>query len=152
MSELSSLSPTAYVLGAASLYLGFSGVLGVLLRYANQHRTVGSWLLGVGYAGLLFLPATAFVIQRSGWPVAIRLGVFLLSMAVAMLAVLQPVWTPRTLWRPKFGRRYFAAAMALSAVWGLSLGISTGAIFPVLVGISAVAAAAASLTFRQNPT
>jgi hypothetical protein len=152
MSELSSLSPTAYVLGAASLYLGFSGVMGLLIRYANQHRTPWAWLFGAGYVSLLFLPATAFVVQRSGWPALLRLGVFLLSIAVALLAVLQPVWAPRQLWRPKFGRRYFAAAMTLSAVWGLSLGISTSAIFPMLVGASAIAAAAAALTLRPNPS
>lgn len=150
MSELSSLSPAAYVLGAASLYLGFSGVLGVLLRYVNLHRTKLAWLLGAGYICLLFLPATAFVVQRSGWPPALRLVVLVLSATVIAFAIRQPVWAPKELWRPIFGRRYFASVMAISALWGLSLGISTGALFPALVGVSALAAGAAAMVSRPK--
>lgn len=152
MPELNSLSPTAYVLGAATLYLGFSGVLGILVRYASLHRSRLAWLLGIGYLCLLFLPATAFVVQRSGWPWVTRLCVLAFAVVVIALSVIQPGWAPRELWHPVFGRRYFAAAMALSAIWGLSLGLSTGALFPGLVGVSALAAAAAALTHQPKPS
>ncbi len=152
MAELSSISPTAYVLGAASLYLGFSGVLGILIRYVNQHRSKLAILLGTGYVCLLFLPATAFVVQRSGWPLFLRLTLLLLAALVAALGLLQPVWAPRELWRPVFGRRYFAAAMALSALWGFSLGISTSTLFPQLVGASALVAGLAALFTHSKPT
>lgn len=145
MPELSFLSPTAYVLGAASLYVGFSGVLGVLLRAVGHHRSRPTLLLGMGYVVLLFLPATVFVLFRSGWPPLLRLTLLLVSAAVILLGLLQPVWTPTQVWRPTFGRRYFAAAMALSAMWGLSLGLSSGTLFPVLVGLSSIAAGAAAL-------
>jgi hypothetical protein len=152
MSGLSFLPPTAYTLGAASLYLGFSAVLGVLLRKAGRQRSKPSLLLGVGYICLLFLPATVFVLARSGWPPALRLALLLIAASVLALGLLQPVWTPRQLWRPAFGRRYFAAAMALSAMWGFSLGLSAGAVFPMLVGASALAAGAAALFVRPRPS
>jgi hypothetical protein len=145
MSPFSILPPTAYTLGAASLYLGFSGVLGVLIRRAGKRRSVSSCLLSAGYACLLFIPATVFVIERSGWPLAFRLGLLLLAAALITLGILQPVWTPRNVWRPAFGRRYFAAAMALAALWGISLGISAGAPFATAVGMSALVAGAAAL-------
>jgi len=145
MADLSSLSPTAYVLGAASLYLGFSGVLGLLLRTISHRRSRQALLLGAGYIFLLFLPATVFVLFRSGWPPILRLTLLMISAAVILLALIQPVWAPPQVWRPTFGRRYFAAAMALSALWGISLGLSSGTLFPVLVGLSSIAAGAAAL-------
>jgi hypothetical protein len=148
MAELSFLPPAAYTLGAASLYLGFSGVLGLVLRRARRKPSRQALLLGTGYVCLLFLPATDFVLQRSGWSLGVRLGVLLLASAVLALSLLQPVWPPRQVWRPAFGRRYFAAAMALSAIWGFSLGLSSGSLFPILLGASALAAGASSLLVR----
>jgi hypothetical protein len=150
MAALAFLPPATYALGAASLYLGFSGVLGVLLRRAGFRRSPPSTLLGLGYLLLLFLPATVFVIARSGWPIGLRLALLMLAALAIALGLIQPVWTPRKVWRPAFGRRYFATAMALSAMWGFSLGLYTHALFPILIGASALVAGAAALSAQPR--
>lgn len=132
--------------GISVLYLGFAGVMGVLIR-RNRRRNAGhvERLLATAHALLLFLPASAFVSGLPDWPVVIRFSALLAGVAVAWMGTVQPEWAPQTLWGRPFGHRYFAAAMALAAIWGIGLAVSAPALAPTLVGTSAIAAGAIAL-------
>jgi hypothetical protein len=140
-------------LGVSVLYLGFAGVMGVLLRrvlFGPHHP----WEKNIawGYAILFFLPASIFVGYYPDWTSWSRLVVVVMGLCAVGSGFLQPSWLPANMWRLAFGRRYFAGAMALATLWGISLTIATNAFIPILVATAAVVAGAASLYSAQQIT
>jgi hypothetical protein len=132
-------------LGVATLYLGFAGVMGVLLHLAQGGSSLARRLAWV-HGSLVLLPASVLVLRLRAWPLSVALAVVAAGVLVLWLAAVQPKWTPPTLWRASFGHRYFASAMAISAVWGLVLGWQQPNLIPAVIGALALAAAFASLT------
>jgi hypothetical protein len=152
MAELLALPQMSYWAAGGLLYLGFSAVLGVLLRRARTSPGFLTWLWTGSYAILLYLPATVFILQRADWPENLPAATLCLGVLAAMAGAWQPSWIPPGLWRARFGRQYFALSMAAAAVWGLSSGASALALSPAAVGLSALAAgAAAVLSSPRSP-
>jgi hypothetical protein len=134
-------------LGIASLYIGFSAVLGLLIRHSRQgRRRLQHGALAVANFVLLYLPATAFVLRFPGSPLLPRLALILGGLCVAWLGFTQPRWLPQKLLCPSFGLRYFAGAMALATLWAVGVAISAPAISPSLVATTACLASVASLS------
>lgn len=126
--------------GVAATYLGFAGVLGVLLRRAQ------SWWLPAAHGGLIVLPATVLVLRFEPWPFWFSLLLFAAGALTVALGAIQPDWTPDNLWSLAFGQRYFAATMLVAALWGLSLAMTSPAVMPAALGAAALGAALASLS------
>jgi len=132
-------------LGVSALYLGFSGVMGVLLRRTWPiHRQTLDRDLAAAHGLLLFLPASILVLSYPEWSLLGRLILMGTGLTVAALSALQPIWIPKVVWQRAFRHRYFAATMALSALWGFSLSLTTQALVPTLVAAAASLAGAAS--------
>ncbi len=140
-------------LGVSALYLGFAGVMGVLLR-RTWHGSILRWQkeLTAGYGLLLFVPASILMAGFPGWTPLGRLLTLALGLNVVGLAVFQPKWLPANVWRRAFGRRYFAGVMALAAFWGVNLSMATEALVPTLVAAAAGFAGVASLHSTQHIT
>ena len=132
-------------LGISALYLGFSGVMGILLRrtWPIHNQTLYRDLAAV-YGLLLFFPTSILILSYPGWPLLGRLVLTGTGLTVTALSALQPTWIPKVVWQRAFGHRYFAATMALSALWGLTLSLNTQALVPILVAAAASLAGAAS--------
>lgn len=133
-------------LGVATLYLGFAGVMGVLLHMAHQAESETARRLAWLHGGLILLPASLFILRLRVWPAAISWSVLAAGGLVLWAATAQPRWTPASLWRRSFGHRYFASAMAFAALWGLILSWQQPNPMPAVIGASALAASFASLT------
>ncbi len=132
--------------GIAAIYLGFAGVMGVLLhRIRGSHQNTPRGLAAL-HGILVMLPATVVILAFEGWPSWISLGLFAAGVTTVMLGAIQPSWTPAKLWSLAFGQRYFAAAMLLAALWGISLAWLTPALVPGAVAAAALAAAFTSMT------
>ena len=67
-----------------------------------------------------------------------------LGAAVVWAAYTQPDWIPAFVWQRTFAHRYLAGAMALAALWGIGQAMAGSSAAPLLISISAIAAAAAS--------
>ena len=132
--------------GVAVLYLGFAGVMGVLLHRARHIARARPWWLVTLHGALILLPATILVLGFEAWPAWASLALFIGGVGVIGLGAVQPPWIPDSLWGLAFGQRYFALAMLLAALWGLSFSLSTPALVPAAVGAAALAAALASIT------
>lgn len=133
-------------LGVATLYLGFAGVMGVLVHWARKDDSTTARRLAWLHGGLILLPASLFVLRVRAWPQPISWALLAAGAFVLWAAAAQPRWTPASLWRPSFGHRYFASAMAFAALWGLILSWQQPNLFPAVIGASALAASFASLT------
>ena len=132
-------------LGVSALYLGFSGVMGVLLRHTWPiHRQTLYRDLAAAHGLLLFFPTSILVLSYPEWSLLGRLILTGTGLTVAALSALQPVWIPKVVWQRAFGHRYFAATMALSALWGFTLSLTNQALVPTLVAAAASMAGAAS--------
>jgi hypothetical protein len=131
-------------LGVGVLYIGYAGVLGVLVRRARrpQRRTMDIFL-AAAHGVLLFLPASVVVLGLGDLPLLVRFILLGLGLAVAAVGWVQPPWTPQKLWRRTFGYRYFALAMGMAAIWGLSAGMSVTSL-----ALGAAAGIACALTLN----
>ncbi len=133
-------------LGIISLYLGFAGVMGVLLRRAVPERSAAfDQLLALTHAFLLYLPASFLVGGLADWPLEARLGLLAAGVGLVWLGAFQPDWLPHRIWKRGFLQRYFAGAMGMAAIWGVGLAYSAQAPAALLVGAAATVAGAASL-------
>jgi hypothetical protein len=136
-------------LAAAALYLGYAAVLGILIWRARRpgSQAWDRWA-ALAHALLLFLPASAFIVGQEGASPLLRFSAVLAALAVAALATFQPSWFPHRIWRRTFGHRYFAAAMALAALWGMCLALLYPPALPgaVLGGAAGLAGAASLVT------
>jgi hypothetical protein len=136
----------AFTLGAAILYTGFAGTLGVLLRGAlRSNDPRNAWLLAALHGGLVFLPATVFISGLTTWSLWLRCLLLAAGAAALLGAVGKPKWLPRRLWQLSFAHRYLASGMICTSLWGLSLWISSPALTASLLAIFAGIAGAASL-------
>ncbi|MFV1859373.1 MAG: hypothetical protein ACC647_08485 [Anaerolineales bacterium] len=131
--------------GIVTLYLGIAGAVGIFSRQAIA-ETPGARdrLLAASYSIALFLPATALVLAMVEWPLALRFSILALAVAAVWAAYTRPSWIPEFVWRRTFTHRYLAGAMALAALWGISQALAGSSAAPLLISISAIAAAAAS--------
>lgn len=132
--------------GIAAIYLGFAGVMGVLLHQVRRSQRQASRRLAALHGVLIMLPATVVILGFNGWPNWFSLGLFAAGLATVILGAVQPSWTPAKVWSLAFGQRYFGAAMLLAALWGLSLAWLTPALVPAAVAAAALAAAFTSIT------
>jgi hypothetical protein len=131
--------------GMAALYLGFAGVMGILIRRARlPSASPFDRSLAAVHAALLFGPASALVVSVPEWPMGLRALILAGGLLTTLLAAAQPRWTPKTLWRRPFGQRYFAAVMALAALWEIGLAISSRTLAPTVMGTAAGVAGTAS--------
>ena len=132
-------------LGMAAIYLGFAGVFGSLLRRSQQrHQPSDRWLAWL-HGSLILLPATILVLGFRAWPVLYSLSLVFLGAITAYFSAAQPSWTPVQWWHSKFGRRYFAASMALAALWALTLIWQQLSLAPAMLAFASLAAGFASL-------
>jgi len=136
-------------LGVLSLYLGFCGAIGSLLRVSRMGSDSGRVQLGIASA-LLLVPATAFVLAQSDVSLPMRLLTFVSGAGVAAAAYLRPSWTPVQLWQRPFARAYFAGAMGITALWELATALTqTSPVAPILAAAAGLAGAA-SLAAAQG--
>jgi hypothetical protein len=138
-------------LGVISLYLGFAAIQGVLLRtHPQPARAWLSWSAALGYAVLLFIPASVFVTRFLIWPVSLR--IVLLSVALVL------VWLGRRPTAPipgepndRPGRLYFGGSMALVALWASAAALSRPSAALILLGAAAILAGWLLLQPRRLP-
>ncbi len=131
--------------GIVTLYLGIAGAVGFFSRQAiAERRGARDRLLAASYSIALFLPATALVLAMVEWPIALRFIVLAVAVAAIWAAYTRPSWIPEFVWRRTFTHRYLAGAMALAALWGINQALAGSSAAPLLISISAIAAAAAS--------
>ncbi|GMR09631.1 MAG: hypothetical protein BMS9Abin28_0450 [Anaerolineae bacterium] len=129
--------------GIATLYLGIAGAVGIFSRQAiTETPGARDRLLAASYSIALFLPATALVLAMV--ESALRFIILALAVAAIWAAYTRPSWIPEFVWRRTFTHRYLAGAMALAALWGISQALAGSSAAPLLISISAIAAAAAS--------
>ncbi len=136
-------------LGVLSLYLGFCGALGSLLRVSRLGSDPGRLQLGVA-ATLLLVPATTFVLAQSDVSLTVRLLTFVSGAGVALAAYLRPAWTPEQLWQRPFARAYFAGAMGITALWELATALTQASPVAPILAAAAGLAGAASLAAGQG--
>ena len=131
--------------GIVGLYLAIAGALGAILRQAIAKGKPG-WdrLLAAAYMFLLFGAASAFVLTVTDWPAWSRLALLAVGLFAAGVAAVRPIWVPAPFWRPTFGHRYLAGAMALAALWGINQAMAGSPTAPLTIAVSALAAGAAS--------
>ena len=131
--------------GIVALYLGIAAAVGVFTRQAKMgKRDAKDGLLAASYAIALFILTTALVLSIADWLVAMRVIVVALGVAAIWVAYTRPDWIPEFVWQRTFAHRYLAGAMALAALWGIGQAMAGSSAAPLLISISAVAAAAAS--------
>ena len=142
-------------LAISTLYVGFAGVMGILinrtLRFGNSRFDLA---LAFVHGFLLFLPATVLVLAMEPMALSARLLLIGAAFALVWLSAAQPSWLPHGLWEAAFGHRYLAGAMWLAALCGILLTLAIvqmsgfptrEALAPMLVAASALLAGAASV-------
>jgi hypothetical protein len=134
------------VFGIATLYIGFSGVFGVLIHQTRREMDRRWNALAMAFGALVLAPATLVVLGFELLDVGIGLIVVALGGLAAWAAIARPAWLPPATWHAEFGTRYFASVMALAAVWGLALTVQHPSLGAALVGATALAASLTSLT------
>jgi hypothetical protein len=133
-------------LGVSVQYLGFAGVMGILLRRAwLASKSPWKIELAAAYGLFLFLPASILVIGLPEWSLWNQVSTLVTGLCVVWLGTTQPSWIPKTIWGRTFGQRFFAGSMALAALWGVGLMLSTQTLAPILVTSGASMAGIASL-------
>lgn len=132
--------------GAGALYIGYSGVMGVLIRRAKHPERRALDIAAVsGHGLLLFLPASIVLLGLVELSLLARIMLIFSGVCVVAMGLIQPQWTPEKLWKRAFGYRYFAIAMAFAAIWGLGLALSSNSLPPAIIGAAAGLACAFSL-------
>ena len=138
--------------GLLVLYIGFSGVMGMLIRRTTTPPHWGDDRERAALFGLLiFLPSTIFVANYTEWPLWLRLASLMIGSAIMLAAWRQPAWLSINLWGRAFGQRYFAFAMGLTVIWGATLAIVSQSLTPALVSAAATLAGLLSLLTAPNP-
>ncbi|MGD8605581.1 MAG: hypothetical protein PVF49_13520 [Anaerolineales bacterium] len=138
--------------GLLVLYIGFCGVMGMLIRRTISPPHLGDDRERAALFGLLiFLPSTIFVVNYAEWPLWLRLASLTVGAAILLAAWRQPTWLSMNLWGRAFGQRYFAFAMGLTVIWGITLAIVSQALTPALVSAAASVAGLLSLLTAPNP-
>lgn len=140
------LLQTTLWLGVAAIYLGFAGVMGVLLRMLQRRQATGLRWLAWLHGGLVMVPATYFILRLEAWPSLVALAVLAAGTTVLWLGATQPSWAPASLWAGQFAHRYFAAAMALAATWSLLVAWRQPNLGPSILAVAAIGASLAALT------
>ena len=131
--------------GIVGLYLAIAGALGAIIRQAiATGKPRWDRLLAAAYTFLLFGAASAFVLTVTDWPAWSRLALLAFGLFAAGVAAARPIWVPAPFWRPNFGHRYLAGVMALAALWGINQAMAGSPTAPLMIAVSALAAAAAS--------
>lgn len=132
--------------GIFSLYIGFSAVLGYLLRSLRgpSYRSAGWWII-TAYALLIWLPTSAFIVVLGWLPVALRVLVILAGAAVPVLVLSRPDWIPGLVWSRAFNRRYLGITMALVALAALIPWLPEPNIGALTLGVSACIAGLSAL-------
>jgi hypothetical protein len=139
-------------LGLLVLYIGFCGVMGMLIRRTVSPPHLGDDRERAAIFGLLiFLPSTIFILNYAEWPVWLRISGLLTGAVILLAALRQPAWLTMNLWQRAFGQRYFAFAMGLTVIWGLALAIVSQTLSPALVSAAATVAGLLSLLTAPNP-
>lgn len=137
-------------LGAGALYIGYSGVMGVLVRRATHpDRRALDVFMVTAHGILLFFPASIVVFGLTDLSLPARIVLVSIGICVAVMGIIQPHWTPEKLWKRAFGYRYFGIAMALAAIWGLGLAFSNFSLPPAILG--AVAGVACAVSLNLSP-
>ena len=138
--------------GLLVLYIGFCGVMGMLIRRTISPPHFGDDRERAALFGLLiFLPSTVFIVNYAEWPLWLRLVSLLVGMVILIASWRQPAWLSMRLWGRAFGQRYFAFAMGLTVVWGLALAIVSQTLTPALVSGAASLAGLLSLLTAPSP-
>lgn len=140
-------------LAMATLYLGFSMVLGYLIRRART-RPGSFWpiVMAVLHAGALYVPGSILVLGTTNSPLGLRLSVMLTGFILLALAAEQPAWLPASLLRTSFLYRYFAVSMLFACAWGLSIAVTSGTFPALVIAMCAAAAGTASLVAPGRAT
>lgn len=107
--------------------------------------------LTIPYSLLLVLPATVLILNLSEWEMLCRLGMVTMGLCVTFIAFTRPRWMPRLIWLRTFGKIYLAGAMALSALWGISLSLVSQTIGTTVIAVAAGMAGIASLWNAVRP-
>ena len=140
-------------LGLLVLYIGFCGVMGMLIRHTISPPHQGDDRERAAIFGLLiFLPSTIFMLNYADWPVWLRFSSVLTGTGILLAAWRQPSWLSMSLWQRPFGQRYFAFAMGLTVIWGLTLAIVSQTMTPALVSGAATVAGLLSLLTAPSPS
>jgi hypothetical protein len=146
------LSDLSLWLGVSTIYWGFSGVMGIILRRAWSSRMNPSEKIFASVHGLLFfLPASILILRHSEWHFVGRLFLISTGFAIATLSATQPNRIPAWFWNRTFGHRYFASTMAFTALWGLCLTFTTHTLAPSIVAVAASLTGAASWHSASRP-
>ncbi len=131
--------------GIVALYFGIAGAVGLFTRQAISRKGDSrDGLLAASYSIALFILATALILSISEWPAAMRIMMVAVGITAVWAAYTRPNWIPEFVWHRTFAHRYLAGAMALAAVWGISQAMAGSTAAPLLISISAIAAAAAA--------
>lgn len=131
--------------GIVALYLGIAGAVGVFTRQAKIGKgDAKDGLLAAFYSIALFILTSALVLSIADWSAAMRGLILALGAAAVWAAYTRPDWIPEFAWQRTFAHRYLAGAMALAALWGIGQAMAGSSVGPLLISISAMAAAAAS--------
>ena len=127
--------------------------MGVFTRQARNGNG-NDRLLVASYSIALFILTSALVLSIADWPVAMRGMILALGIAAVWAAYTRPDWIPAFAWQRTFAHRYLAGAMALAALWGIGQAMAGSSAAPLLISISAMAAAAASsgTSLKTSPT
>jgi hypothetical protein len=132
-------------LAISVLYLGFAGVMGLLIRrILNGSQSVWDFELTIGYILLLYFPASVLVMDLPGWPSWLQTAILVSGFCIAVMAIIQPGWIPSIIWMGFFGRQYFALAMLIVALWGVILGLVSHSLLPTAFAATACLAGIAS--------
>lgn len=139
------------MLGVGTLYIGYAGVMGILIRRASrtQRRTL-DLALAMTYGMLLFLPASIMLLGLVELSLLVRLTLLALGLGVTAIGLLQPPWISKGIWQRSFGFRYFAISMVLAAFWCLGLGFTKQSLAPTILGTVASIACVVSLTLTPH--
>ena len=131
--------------GIVALYLGIAGAVGVFTRQAKIGKgNAKDGLLAASYSIAFFILTSALVLSMADWSVAMRGMILALGVAAIWATYIRPDWIPDFAWQRTSAHRYLAGAMALAALWGIGQAMAGSTAAPLLISISAMAAAAAS--------
>ncbi len=137
-------------LGIATLYICFSAGMGLVIHAARQNSR-RLQLLAIGYALVLYLPATIFVTRFSVPILPLRLTIIALGFVVTAISAFQPNWLPPHLWEQPYRGGALTLTMCLAAIWGLSFAVATDTSTTLLLVLATLSAAMASLRTTLQP-
>ncbi len=140
------VSEIAFWIGIVALYVGFSGVLGLLVHRAwPDERSAHARILAALFATFVFFPSILFIAGALELEWALRIVLIAFGIWVVYLGAHQPGWLPANIWEGPFGRHYFGATMACASLWSISHALFSNASATLLLGIAALFASAAAI-------